>query len=63
MEIVQYVNFTSPDEKEELFKLMKECDSELTLQQKIVKTFKVSNMDARIVVKRFRKKFNQIKQS
>ena len=62
MEIVQYVQFTEPDEKEKLEQLMKECSSELELQSKIAKTFKISNIDARVVVKRFRNKINQIKQ-
>ena len=62
MEIIQYVQFTDPTEKEKLEQLMKECNSELELQSKISKTFKLSNIDARVVIKRFRNKFNQIKQ-
>ena len=62
MEIVQYVQFTDPTEKEKLEQLMKECSSELELQQKVSKQFKLSSIDARVVVKRFRNKFNQIKQ-
>lgn len=62
MEIVQYVNFTAPGEKEKLEQLMHECNSELELQSKVSKAFKLSSIDARVVVKRFRNKFNQIKQ-
>lgn len=62
MEIIQYVNFTDPTEKEQLEQLMKESNSELELQSKISKKFKLSSIDARVVVKRFRNKFNQIKQ-
>lgn len=54
--------FTTPTEKEELEKLMKDCKTESELRLRISKTFGISSIEASIVVSRFRKKFNQLKQ-
>lgn len=62
MKIVQYVEFTTPTEKEELEKLMKDCKTEAELRLRISKTFGISSIEASVVVLRFRKKFNQLKQ-
>lgn len=62
MKIVQYVEFTTPTEKEELEKLMKDCKTEAELRLRISKTFGISCIEASVVVSRFRKKFNQLKQ-
>lgn len=61
MKIVQYVRFTEPGELNKLEQLMKESESELDLRSKITKVFKVSSIDAGVIVKNFRSKFNQIK--
>ena len=62
MKIIQYVEFTTPTEKQELEKLMITCNSEFELRSKIAKTFGISSIEAGIVVSRFRNKFNQLKQ-
>lgn len=62
MKIVQYVEFTTPTEKEELEKLMTDCKTEFELRSRISKTFGISSIEAGVVVSRFRKKFNQLKQ-
>ena len=62
MEIVNYIHFTEPGEKEKLKKLVEECSSEMELCSKITKTFNVNSLDARVIAKRCRVMFNQIKQ-
>lgn len=61
MKIVQYVEFTTPTEKEELEALMKDCKTELEFRSRVSKTFGLSAIEAGIVLQRFRKKFNQLK--
>lgn len=62
MKIIQYVEFTTLTEKEELEKLMADCKTEFELRSRISKTFGISSIEAGVVVSRFRKKFNQLKQ-
>lgn len=62
MKIVQYVHFTEPGEKEKLFQLVQECNSEMELRSKITKTFKVNNIDAGIIAKRCNTMYNNKKQ-
>lgn len=62
MEIIQYIKFTEPGEKDKLEQLVKESDSDMELRSKITKAFKVSSIDAGIIAKRCRTMFNQIKQ-
>lgn len=62
MKIIQYIQFTEPGEKDKLEQLVKESNSEMELRSKITKAFKVSSIDAGIIVKRCRTMFNQIKQ-
>ena len=62
MEIINYVKFTEPGEKDKLEQLVKECNSEMELRSKITKTFKVNSLDAGVIAKRCRIMFNQIKE-
>ena len=62
MEIINYIKFTEPGEKDKLEQLIKECDSDFELRSKITKTFKVSNIDAGVIIKRARTMFNNQKQ-
>ena len=62
MEIVNYIHFTEPGEKEKLKQLVLEANSEMELRSKITKTFKVNSLDAGVIAKRCRIMFNQIKQ-
>lgn len=62
MKIIQYIQFTEPGEKDKLFQLVQECNSEMELRSKITKTFKVNSIDAGIIAKRCSTMFNHIKQ-
>ena len=62
MEIINYIKFTEPGEKDKLEQLVKECDSDFELRSKITKTFKVSSIDAGVIMKRARTMFNNQKQ-
>lgn len=62
MEIINYIKFTEPGEKDKLEQLIKECESNIELRSKIVKTFKVSNLDAGTIASRARQMFNNQKQ-
>ena len=62
MEIISYIKFTEPGEKDKLEQLVKDSDSELELRSKITKAFKVNSIDAGVIAKRCRTMFNQIKQ-
>lgn len=59
MEIISYIKFTEPGEKDKLEQLVKECESNIELRSKIVKTFKVNNLDAGAIASRARQMFNQ----
>lgn len=54
MELIRYVKFTKPGEKEALFNLMKTTPSN-QLRAKVAETFNLSTIDAAIVIKRFEK--------
>lgn len=62
MEIISYIKFTEPGEKDKLEQLVKECESNIELRSKIVKTFKVNNLDAGPIASRARQMFNNKKQ-
>lgn len=62
MEIINYIKFTEPGEKDKLEQLVKECDSDFELRSKITKTFKVSSIDAGVIMRRARVMFNNQKQ-
>ena len=62
MEIISYIKFTEPGEKDKLEQLVKECESNIELRSKIVKTFKVNNLDAGAIASRARQMFNNKKQ-
>lgn len=62
MEIINYIKFTEPGEKDKLEQLVKECDSDFELRSKITKTFKVNNIDAGVIMRRARIMFNNQKQ-
>ena len=62
MEIINYVKFTEPGEKDKLFQLVQESSSEMELRSKITKAFKVSSIDAGIIAKRCSTMFNNKKQ-
>lgn len=62
MEIIQYVKFTEPGEKDKLLQLVQESSSEMELRSKITKTFKVNSIDAAFIAKRCNTMFNHIKQ-
>ena len=62
MEIISYIKFTEPGEKEKLEQLFKECNSEMELRSKITKTFKVNSIDAGLAAKRCNTMFNNQKQ-
>ena len=62
MEIINYIKFTEPGEKDKLEQLFKECNSEMELRSKITKTFKVNSIDAGIIAKRCNTMFNNQKQ-
>ena len=62
MEIINYIKFTEPGEKDKLEQLFKECNSEMELRSKITKTFKVNSIDAGIIAKRCNTMFNNKKQ-
>ena len=62
MEIISYIKFTEPGEKDKLGQLVKECESNLELRSKITKTFKVNSIDAGIIAKRCNTMFNNQKQ-
>ncbi len=62
MEIIQYVKFTEPGEKDKLLQLVQESNSEMELRYKITKTFKVNSIDAAFIAKRCSTMFNHIKQ-
>lgn len=62
MKITQYIQFTEPGEKDRLEQLVKESGSNMELQMKITREFKVSMLDARFIAKRAQEMFNQINQ-
>lgn len=62
MEIINYIKFTEPGEKDKLEQLVKECESNLELRSKITKTFKVNSLDASVIAARARLMFNNQKQ-
>ena len=62
MEIINYIKFTGPGEKDKLEQLVKECESNLELRSKITKTFKVNSVDAGVIAARARHMFNNQKQ-
>jgi hypothetical protein len=62
MEIINYIKFTEPGEKDKLEQLFKECNSEMELRSKITKTFKVNSIDAGVIAKRCNTMFNNQKQ-
>lgn len=62
MEIINYIKFTEPWEKNKLEQLVKECESNLELRSKITKTFKVNSLDAGVIATRARLMFNNQKQ-
>lgn len=62
MEIISYIKFTEPGEKDKLEQLVKECESNLELRSKITKTFKVNSVDAGAIAARARHMFNNQKQ-
>ena len=62
MEIISYIKFTEPGEKDKLEQLFKECNSEMELRSKITKTFKVNSIDAGVIAKRCNTMFNNQKQ-
>ena len=62
MEIINYIKFTEPGEKDKLEQLFKECNSEMELRSKITKTFKVNSIDAGVIAKRCNTIFNNQKQ-
>lgn len=62
MEIINYIKFTEPGEKDKLEQLVKESNSELELRSKITKNFKVNSIDAGVIAKRCRIMFNNQKE-
>ena len=62
MEIINYIKFTEPGEKDKLEQLFKECNSEMELRSKITKTFKINSIDAGVIAKRCNIMFNNQKQ-
>lgn len=62
MEIINYIKFTEPGEKDKLEQLVKECESNMELRSKIAKTFKVNGVDAGVIAARARLMFNNQKQ-
>lgn len=62
MEIINYIKFTEPGEKDKLEQLFKECNSEMELRSKITKTFKVNSIDAGVIARRCNTMFNNQKQ-
>ena len=62
MEIINYIKFTEPGEKDKLEQLVKECESNMELRSKITKTFKVNSVDAGVIATRARLMFNNQKQ-
>ena len=62
MEIINYIKFTEPGEKDKLEQLVKECESNMELRSKIAKTFKVNGVDAGAIAARARHMFNNQKQ-
>lgn len=62
MEIINYIKFTEPVEKDKLEQLVKECESNMELRSKITKTFKVNSVDAGVIAARARLMFNNQKQ-
>ena len=58
MEIISYIKFTEPGEKDKLEQLVKECESNMELRSKITKTFKVNSVDAGVIAARARLMFN-----
>ena len=62
MEIINYIKFTKPDEKDKLEQLVKECESNMELRSKIAKTFKVNSVDSGVIAARARLMFNNQKQ-
>ena len=53
MEIVQYVRWTEPGERERLQEVMQQCSGEMEFRKKVASEFNISPMDAAVVVKRF----------
>lgn len=62
MEIINYIKFTEPGEKDKLEQLVKECESNMELRSKITKTFKVNSVDAGVIAARARLMLNNQKQ-
>lgn len=62
MKIIQYIQFTEPGEKDKLFQLVQESNSEMELRSKITKAFKVNSIDAGIIAKRCSTMYNHKKQ-
>lgn len=57
MEVVQYIRFTKPGEKSRLYNLFDKCNTEMELRRAIVSEFEVSNIDASIIMSRFKNDF------
>jgi hypothetical protein len=60
MEIVQYVRWTEPGERERLQEVMQQCSGEMEFRKKVTSEFNISPMDAAVVVKRFKNEFIKI---
>ena len=60
MEIVQYVRWTEPGERERLQEVMQQCSGEMEFRKKVASEFNICPMDSAVVVKRFKKKFIKI---
>lgn len=63
MEIIQYVHWTKPGERERLQEVMQQCSGEMELRKKVASEFNISPMDAAVVVKRFKNEFIKILKS
>ena len=60
MEIVQYVRWTEPGEREKLQEIMQQCCGEMEFRKKVASEFNISLMYAVFVVKRFKNEFIKI---
>lgn len=60
MQIVQYVYWDKPGEKDKLNNLLHSCTSEMQLRKRIAEEFQLSYIEAGVVFSKFKDKFNKI---
>ena len=63
MEIVQYIKWTKPGEKERFFQLVKDSKDDLELKTVTCKEFDIEGWQAGVMLNRFAEKIKSIRKS